>query len=311
MRRITGLLKPEYLYNPGLLLHRVMARQNSRVGGGFCTQPLPWKLAIRARSDEIHGEMLSTLGVIDLPVTEALWRLIDPKDLCVDVGANIGYMTSVMAARAKLGTICAFEANPQVFTELEFNVARWRVDLPDTEFTILAKAVSNAPGEVMLSMPSNFSINRGLSCVVPDAPIEDTGTRGNTVCVKATTLDDTFPSPLRIAVMKVDVEGHEGMVFEGAVELLSNRRIRDIVFEEHQPYPTAASGRLTEAGYTIFQIARTFLGPSLVPAGGSSPRSDWEPTSFLASCEPHRAVRRLRSRGWFSLQRSAKPSDCN
>ena len=38
-------------------------------------------------------------GIYDLIVTEILWRLINKGEIAVDVGANIGYMTSLMAAK--------------------------------------------------------------------------------------------------------------------------------------------------------------------------------------------------------------------
>ena len=39
------------------------------------------------------------------------------------------------------------------------------------------------------------------------------------------------------------------------------RRIRDVVFEEHSPYPTPVTKLLEENGYTIFSLRHTLFGP--------------------------------------------------
>lgn len=61
---------------------------------------LPWGSEIRVNIGEGIGNTIWRTGVDDLPVLECLWRLTDPGDRCVDVGANIGLMTNVMAFRA-------------------------------------------------------------------------------------------------------------------------------------------------------------------------------------------------------------------
>lgn len=38
------------------------------------------------------------MGVYDLPVSETIWRLLDPGDYAIDVGASLGHMTGIMAA---------------------------------------------------------------------------------------------------------------------------------------------------------------------------------------------------------------------
>ena len=54
---------------------------------------------MRIRPADDVGRAIWRLGVYDLPVTELIWRLLDPGDSAFDVGANLVYMTGVMAAR--------------------------------------------------------------------------------------------------------------------------------------------------------------------------------------------------------------------
>ncbi len=117
----------------------------------------------------------------------------------------------------------------------------------------------------------------------------------------AVSLDEIFPSPTRIALAKIDVEGHEASVLEGSQSLLRQKRIRDIVFEEHNPYPCQTTNLLEANGCRVFQIGRVFTGPRLLKAQANLARSSWEPTSFLATREPERSLHRAAKSGWDVL----------
>jgi precorrin-6B methylase 2 len=59
----------------------------------------------------------------DLLVAETLARAADRRLLSVDVGANIGPMTGLLAAHS--GEVCAFEPNPKITDRLRRNVAQF------------------------------------------------------------------------------------------------------------------------------------------------------------------------------------------
>jgi FkbM family methyltransferase len=298
---ISGAFKPEYYYQPKRFLKRLIANPKEPPSV-FCDQTLPWQLIIRVRSLEEQGLILRTLGVIDLAVTETLWRLTNPRELVVDVGANIGYMTSLFAARVgQLGKVWAFEAHPEIFEELKHNVFQWREQLPNTQIEIQQVAISKQVGRVTLSIPTSFTSNRGLAQVTlsDSIPTEQPLTVEPGIRVTSTTLDELFLEESRIGVLKLDVEGHELNVLQGATGLLQDKQIRDIVFEEHRNYPTDVTNLLELMGYRLFRIQRQFWKPALLPPNSTIPRSTWEPTSFLATVEPERAIDRLRQRGWI------------
>jgi FkbM family methyltransferase len=251
---------------------------------------------------EEHGRALTSLGVIDLPVTETIWRLLQPGEVAVDVGANIGYMTSLMAHRIQHGSVWSFEAHPEVFGELRFNTSVWETKLPHVNFQVRQLAISDRQAEVTLAVPEAFAGNRGLSFVAE----EDGGKSApkRSFSVPSASLDHLFRET-QIGLLKVDVEGHEHKVLEGAQELLNHRQIRDVVFEEHGAYPTRATSVLEAAGYLVFRISRTFSGPTLLLPDSKVPRSDWEPTSFLATRDPERALELLKRPGWLALRRES------
>src|SRR5437773_5659527 len=117
--------KPYYVFRPTQLAKRMWR--------GLADPPesetirLPWRPSLVYSPREDLGHALWTTGVYELAVTEVLWRLADPGETVVDAGANIGYMTSVLASRvAPAGTVYAFEPHPALYARLLENIENRR-----------------------------------------------------------------------------------------------------------------------------------------------------------------------------------------
>jgi hypothetical protein len=121
--------------------------------------------------------------------------------------------------------------------------------------------------------------------------------------VQVIRLDEHFASGPAPHVLKIDVEGAELAVLEGAGGLLGPGGIRDVAFEDHKRPPTPAMRLLEERGYSLFQIERSFFGPVLSTLARPRARHPWEPPSYLATLDPARARERTRARGWQALRR--------
>jgi hypothetical protein len=122
--------------------------------------------------------------------------------------------------------------------------------------------------------------------------------------VQVARLDQILEPDIEVGVMKIDVEGHEFAVLQGAQSLLAQRRIRDIIFEEHGTYPTPAQVFLQSHGYTLYRLSRSFLRPLLLP--DNDPRRwDEHPVgvlrNYLATLDPDRARKRFTKPGWQVL----------
>lgn len=192
------------------------------------------KLSPRVRSrmlgisDRLHAtERLKQAHRLASPVArrdhrdnEALRLLLTftlrPDSCCVDVGAHRGGVLQDIVRLAPAGRHVAFEPLPALAAELAASFPS--VDVHNA-------AVGATGGEVtfahVVSDPMLSSISdRGHS----DAELEH-------ITVKLEALDETLPEDLAPALIKVDVEGAELGVFQGATETL--RRHRPLVAFEH------------------------------------------------------------------------------
>ena len=282
---MNNILKPEYLWRPSQILRRLSFKPSNDP----VPLSLPWNCAIKASTAEVIGRSIATQGVYDLPVTEAIMRLADPGDTALDVGANIGYMTLVLALSVgPRGRVLSFEPSPDVLPMLRENVSNWK-SLKIAPIEIKTIALSDRDGEGRLGFPAGFDQNWGV------ASLE---VAEGAVPVKLGRLDSL--ESRGVGVMKVDVEGHEAAVFAGAEKLLAQKLIRDIVFEEHHAYPAGSHKILLEHGYRIFRLARSTWRLLLLPAD-APPRQAYLPSNFLATTDSSRAESRCSAPGWYAL----------
>lgn len=283
------LNKPYYAFRPSQLVRRARWRPGSQCEGEVL---LPWGLPIRVRTGDSIGDAIARTGIYDLCVTEILYRLVDRGEVAVDAGANIGYMTSILATRVgEGGRVEAFEPHPELFAELSRNVSHWcgpRLGL----IRLHELALSNRSGIGLLHVSEEFEVNRGTAALTADHQEGD-------IPVALVRLDEVVQD--RVGVMKLDVERHELSALEGGDALFSDWAIRDVVFEEHEAPPTNLTCFLESRGFTIFSIHQGFLGPRLGPL--LMKRDSWDPPSYLATRDPARVIRRVRRRGWACLRR--------
>jgi FkbM family methyltransferase len=296
MRALEYLNKPEYWFRPGQVVRR-MARQWGR-HQAIEEVRLPWGMRLRIRPGEIIGRAIWQTGLYDLAVSETIARLLQPGDRAIDAGANLGYMTGIMAWRVgERGQVWSFEPHPELVGELRANVELW--GQAGAAVRVMAKALGETEGEAMLVQTAEFAHNRGTSSVVGGNVAEKAEERR--FPVELTRLDSICSDEARFELLKIDVEGGELLVLKGAAGLLRARRIRQVVFEEHDRYPTPVTNLLEANGYTVFRLVKGLLGPGLIPAGESARGPAWAPPSFLATLDPAGARQALSGRGWRVL----------
>lgn len=298
MEIISLINRPEYFLQPSQIIKRF--KLNFKVFSVSETFNLPWGVEINAFPGEVIGRSIAAMGIYDLCVSETLWRIIDKGETCVDVGANIGYMTSLMAHRVGLrGRVVAFEPHPNIYQRLSKNVRNWSAGNNWNQIEISNLAVSDKLGQAQLFVPTNFDLNQGTASLMCSSNEIDHLIEQR-IEVEINTLDNLFNN-LTIELLKIDVEGHEINVLLGAEELLRKNRIRDIIFEEHKSYPNPVSEFLKEKGYSIYRVTKRFLKPSLVLPQAAS-FHPWEPPCYLATKNVERVVSRFQPLGWKCLK---------
>lgn len=291
--KLFAILKPEFLYNPRQILRRLRLSEQC-IRSGVCDVDLRWGLRLRVNPGELIGNCVARLGVYDLSVSEALWRLADPGETAVDAGSNIGYTASILACRVgETGRVYCFEPHPDIYERLARNVAGW--GLPVETFNL---ALSDGDGEAVLHVPTYFTGNQGTATLAD--PREGRAYRD--VTVQTRTLDGVREVTGPISLMKVDVEGHELQLFSGAKARLGAGEIRDILFEDHGRPPTEVMRMLQAHGYAIFALHRRFSGPKLLPISEGLPRrTPEEPPNYIATRDQERLTSRMGVRGWRVL----------
>jgi FkbM family methyltransferase len=167
--------------------------------------------------------------------------LLAPGGLVVDVGANIGVFSLISALRVgSTGKVIAFEPHPRAFERLVRNVGQ------------------NDAGKVIVPINAAVSATAGTLSFDPDAvTVHNSVDRAGTTQVRALTLDDDGQvSQLHhIDVLKVDVEGHEMSVLQGAERTLLRT---SAVVVEYQTNATREGvfDRLRHAGFSEFSETR-------------------------------------------------------
>jgi FkbM family methyltransferase len=202
-------------------------------------------------------------GRYEIRETRLVERWLRPGDTFVDVGANIGWFT-LLAARivGTHGKVIAFEPSPPLHAHLQHNI-----ELNDLEHVRAQRcAVGAAPGRAVLrgirernqgtgSIVRGDNLSEGIEVdvVTLDGFLADTGTH-------------------RVRMLKIDVEGAEGLVLQGAADLLKSQRCDCLIIEVVDSYlratggsSTLLCGQLRAFGYRLFRIG--LLGQDAIGEG--------------------------------------------
>jgi FkbM family methyltransferase len=148
-------------------------------------------------------------------VRASIRRLLTRRDAnCIDVGAHIGSMLSLIMELAPEGQHMAFEPMPEKTEWL-------RKKFPEVE--VYAKALGAEPGHASFSINQTRSGFSGLKAHGVGAD------RFTEIEVEIARLDDLVPEDREIELLKVVVEGAELSVLQGAERILRQSRPSMIV----------------------------------------------------------------------------------
>lgn len=180
-------------------------------------------------------------------ITLALARTVRPGWHCLDVGANHGYYTLVLADGAgPEGRVAPIEPTPRLAELL-----RQTLDVNGFPYVeVLQKAASDADGSTLqLVIPAHRSLNAHLA--------EVAGPTDETVAVESVTIDSVTRDWPRVDLIKIDVEGAEESVWRGMEQTISGNRDLIVVLElnvARYEDPRGFLGAIESAGFALRYI---------------------------------------------------------
>ena len=175
------------------------------------------EFAVRAHSDDLYHVLPSR----EKAVLAAIRNGLKPGDTFVDAGANIGFYTVVAAKLVgPAGKVVAIEMMPDTAARL-----REHVRLNDlTNVEVIEFALSDRSGETITATVPDGKY--GQASIAASSDTE----RMRRVDVQTHTLDEILACiPGHVALMKMDLEGAEGLALKGAQQILP--RIDALIFE--------------------------------------------------------------------------------
>jgi len=195
----------------------------------------------------LGGSFLRYLtGDAEPEVQDALAALIQPGQAVYDVGANIGFFTMLCSRLAgPQGRVYAFEPIPANLATLRHNLA-----LNDlSNVTIVEQALSSTTGSAEMFV-SPWSAFHSLN-VEGASKRSDHDLQAGQISVQTVTLDEFVKGEEGRApdLLKIDVEGAELIVLEGARETL--RSCRPLLLCELHDTHAAYGAFVQEIGYEV------------------------------------------------------------
>jgi FkbM family methyltransferase len=220
--------------------------------------------------DTVASEVCFT-GQYEPQETALVTALLKPGMTFVDVGANWGYFTLLAAHLVgSSGRVISLEPDPRLFQMLSESVAHNKLH----QVTTLQIAAAGDSGMFSLAGYDERGGNFGLSrltdrvvgpdqaCCVEQGPAS-CADRRPVFSVVGQTLDALFEENKlgNVDLLKMDIEGSEGLGLSGLVVSLHRQRVKRLLLElhpgqlaEHGHSCASVLGRLREAGYQVFSV---------------------------------------------------------
>lgn len=170
------------------------------------------KQLIRSLLWALHLDVTRNLRY-DRLTWKVMQKVLQPDSNCIDVGCHKGELLEWMLKLSPKGKHFAFEPIPELRSKLE---AKFK----DVDVEIFGYALSNESGNAEFQLVKNAPAYSGLkrrTYAVKEPEIE-------VIQIEKKLLDEVIPASAKISLIKVDVEGAEYLVLQGAKELIRSCR---------------------------------------------------------------------------------------
>ncbi len=194
--------------------------------------------------DRVMRDHIRHAGTWEPDIGKALVQTFPPDGVFLDIGANVGYFSLLMASRFPQAVVHAFEPHPLTSQVLRLNAWRyadrinvWPCALGDRRGTVALSTSANNLGDTKGVVATDRQLANVIASVVP--------------------LDELLGN-VQADVVKIDVQGAELAVLAGMSGLIRRSRGMRIVMEfspgllraDHLD-PQTVLGNLREQGFEL------------------------------------------------------------
>jgi FkbM family methyltransferase len=173
------------------------------------------KIFVKKGLSGITGNLYS--GLYEFSEMGFLLHFLQEDDIFIDVGSNVGVYT-LLASGVKGATSYCFEPIPQTYSYLKLNTV---INNLEHKTFLFNMGVGSEEGNLMFS-----SDRDAMNSVV------DNGYKGKTETVKVVKLDNLLREKITgCTLLKIDTEGFEAAVLEGADHILQDANVKAIIVE--------------------------------------------------------------------------------
>lgn len=188
-------------------------------------------------ADQFASEAFISKADVDWGSESLFASMLKRRGVFLDVGAHIGYYSLYMLPVVK--EVFSFEPDPRVRELLEKNV-EGRYDVH-----VMPLAVGARPGRARFTLERDPEVSHFAK--MGDHP-------GSQITVDVVTIDEFVRTHgLLVEAIKIDVEGYDTEVIQGALQVLAEQE--PLVLTEARP-EAALFGLTRQAGYRVFAIVR-------------------------------------------------------
>jgi FkbM family methyltransferase len=152
-------------------------------------------------------------------VTRALLNYVRPDADFVDVGANIGFHSVLVAQQLTSGRVYCCEPTSRARLRLERNL---QLNSVSNKVKVLPVALASKPGEMSINTVVGKEEYSSLGSLYHPSTSEEIQIKE---VVEVTTIDILAKNhDMKLGIIKIDVEGFENQVLAGAENTLKNQR---------------------------------------------------------------------------------------
>ena len=185
---------------------------------------------LSVRLDEHIFRHIYFHGEYDPETSRLLQKLVEPGQVWLDVGGNVGFFTILLSKGVgQTGRVYVFEPNPPMVERIQASLALNKA----TNVELIPHAVSNESNkDIIFYVPVGDGHNSGRASAVK---FEDLSSTVKEVKVSTINLDDYLEkSSVKPDFMKIDIEGFEINAFRGMERTMRKNPPKLIISELNQ-----------------------------------------------------------------------------